>query len=176
MDEALVWDALNGTLLAIVAVCSFYTAPGERPFMTRAAKLLVLNWLQFVLAFTPYSLSENLWQSGIQVSYQMLWEFADFACGIYCLFFLIHRFCWEAMTLYLLFAEQLVSHALRWELELLEAGAYYRFLDVTFWGQSAVFLLSGGKGIGAIIGAGARRAGDALRAGGTAAPCPHERS
>jgi hypothetical protein len=138
-------DWLPNALLLLLALLFGWHAPAEqRRQLLLCWALISLDWLTYVMAWTPYSIHFGLKALGLPVRNEDIWCLVDALTAAAIVGVAYERqWCW---ALWACLALQVVGHNLH-ELFGTPFEPYTRFLDKLFWGQVGCFLLVGGPGV-----------------------------
>lgn len=145
----------NAVLVAIALICAGHFKEGRREALACAA-LVGLDWLEYVLSWTPYSLYVACKHLGIPAQHADIWMLTDALVASIVVAIGLDR-TWTG-ALWLCLTLQVVAHGF-YVIGMVGFDPYSRFLDWSFWAQIACFVAVGGPHVIARIG----RAVDRLR-------------
>lgn len=128
---------LYGALCAGAIVSACFYEDGRRPSAIAGAAMLTVNWLQFVLSYTPYT----PWQD---FAPQDGWAMIDALCGVLILAIAFDRIWGWALWLCALI--QIMVHG-GYKIGLYDDVFYTDRLDNMLLVQLAIFYFIGGRGV-----------------------------
>ncbi len=143
-------------LLAAVAVGSLGAPRGQRRMVLFAGFVLVVNWLFYASSWVAPAYSPA-WvihdQTNIDATPRQMWALTDAVSATLILGVGItvqHRAEKWCLALWLLLVCQIATHGLVAS-DAIGAGVSLKILDLFFYGQLAVFLLIGRKGVSDVV-------------------------
>lgn len=141
------FDIANGAAVFTAVLCAVCMPRGQRGPATGLVALFALNWLHYVLSWSDMPPVSVLWGMGLMVRSDDVWCLLDALTAVGAVICAVMTCTLWPWLIYVIALVQIICHVLFWDMAQTTETLYYNSLDWLFWGQIAVFLLAGGKGV-----------------------------
>lgn len=134
----------NAGLLATALVFAWHAPLDQRRQAVLCWGIIALDWLNYVLSWTPFALHFALKAIGINILSEEIWPIVDAVAAI-----AVVAVAYDKLWAWMLWV-CLVIQVTKSAAHQVFGGAfdpYTRFLDLFFWAQIACFLMIGGRGV-----------------------------
>lgn len=134
----------NAGLLLIAAFFAAHAPSHERGQAFVCFGIVAIDWLNYVLSWTPFALHFALKAMGVWILSENIWPIADAvaAAAVICCAY-EYRWAW---ALWGCLTVQVCLH-IGHQLSEGPFDPFTRLLDLFFWGQIACFVMIGGRGV-----------------------------